>query len=200
MDEHLRRGIRLLLALLAGGVLAFAACGQVQDETTGPALQDTQPAAPAAQGPTVLPARIDVDAIDAPSTLIPLGTDPDGSPAEPPVEQPQQASWYKYSVVAGQPGPSVILGHINGGKHPGVFVKLGELAVGDLATVTLTDGTSVTYSIKRTQKIDKLKFPTDQVFARSTTPKIVLVSCGGRYDPDDKRYLDSIIAYGDQVT
>jgi hypothetical protein len=86
--------------------------------------------------PLAEPVGVDIPAIDAHSTLIPLGLNQDDMVEVPVAKTPQQAGWYRYSVRPGGDGPAILLGHIDVGGKPGSSTtcqKRGGRAGVDLA-------------------------------------------------------------------
>jgi sortase (surface protein transpeptidase) len=176
----------LLAALLA---LVLAGCG-------APATPAAPPPAPASAGPArSLPTALDVPAIDAKSSLVPLGLNADRTVEVPPVEQPLQAGWYEYGPTPGEAGPAVILGHIDGGHRKGIFWRLHELEPGQEVHVDRADGKRLTFEVTKVEQIAKNAFPTEAVYGDTADPQLRLITCGGRYDAANRNYLDNVIAY-----
>lgn len=182
----------LIAGLLTTGLLLSAG----DDGTTGHTAG--QPAA--AQPPAVsaaAPVEVRIPALDARSSLVPLGLNADGTAEVPPLEQPLQAGWYKHGPVPGDPGPAVLLGHFDGHGRPGIFHDLARLGAGDRVEVTRHDHTIATFTISRVERVAKDHFPTDAVYGETTTPQLRLITCGGAFDPATGDYRDNVIAYAD---
>ncbi|MCR6487525.1 class F sortase [Amycolatopsis sp. OK19-0408] len=184
----MRRGFLLLIAAVA---LLLTGCGAT---ATPPA------AAPAATPSAVglkrsLPTALDVPAIDAKSTLVPLGLNPDRTVEVPPVDQPLQAGWYEYGPTPGEVGPAVILGHIDGDHRKGIFWRLHELKPGDPVHVTRADGGNLTFEVSKVDQIAKKEFPTEAVYGNTSDAELRLITCGGKYDAAERNYLDNVIVY-----
>jgi LPXTG-site transpeptidase (sortase) family protein len=148
------------------------------------------------------PASVTVPAIDAFSSLIPLGINPDGSPTVPSVHTPKQAGWLQVVPDGQRPAdtdPYVIVGHVDGDHIEGIFYKLKQLKVGDLAYVEWSDGTTRTYKVVRRQQVHKTAFPAAPVYGQTTSPEIRLITCTGAFDKRAKSYVDSLIVYLAQV-
>lgn len=171
-----------------------------------PAATTTTPAAPSV--PRVAPTRIDIPKIDAHSSLIPTGLNPDQSLAAPDVKHPQQASYYcvvdpqkicSSGVIPGQPGPAVILGHIDGAKQKGIFYDLGKLQIGDTITITLKDGTILTFQVYRILQRSKTVFPTQVVYQPTSIPEIRAITCTGAWVGGAVGYGDDLIVFASLV-
>jgi hypothetical protein len=115
------------------------------------------PAPPAADNGSrpSLPVRVDVDAINAHSSLVQLGLNADKTVQVPPVTQPLQAGWYKFGARPGELGKAVILGHVDGGGQLGVFNRLRDLKPGDVAKVTEQGGQVLNFVVRQVQQIPK---------------------------------------------
>jgi len=107
------------------------------------------------------PARLQIPAIGVSTPLVRLGRLPDGS-----IEVPHAwntAGWYDQGPRPGQPGPAVILGHVDSKTGPAVFYRLRDLRPGDVVRVGLTNGRTLVFRVKRTERYPKNKFPTEAV-------------------------------------
>ena len=96
------------------------------------------------QGPAPLgasPPRTISIAIGLTSKVNPIGLAEDGSIAVPqPGPLLDQAAWFQNSPTPGQPGPSVIEGHVDTESGPSVFFELGTVEPGQQVLVTRKDG------------------------------------------------------------
>lgn len=194
----------LLLALFAGLLLLAAGCG-VAVPTSGqaPPAIGPAPGAPDLAGPAVAvaaPASVEVPAIGARSTLVETGLRSDGTVEVPPVEQPEQASWYRESPRPGQPGPAIVLGHVDGAGRDGVFVDLDRLGPGDDVVIGRQDGTEARFEVYRVDSVDKGAFPTTAVYGDTDGPELRLISCGGEWVGGPLGYADNVIAYAREVS
>src|SRR5689334_12671585 len=149
-----RRVISAVAAVL--GMALMAGCGA----TTGGSQPATGQQPAAAERLVAEPAEVSIPKIGVRSTLVGLGLNDDETVQVPPVETPMQAGWFTGGPKPGEPGPAVILGHVNGGGHPGVFLKLHELAAGDEVDVTRTDGGTARFTVRRVVTVPKAQFPT----------------------------------------
>lgn len=183
-----------LLAVLIGLVTG---CGIVQGAAPGPAGPPPTAGAvePAAALQPADPVALRIDAIDASSSLVGLGLNPDETIEVPPVTEPMQAGWYSYGPTPGELGPAVILGHVNGDGRDGIFARLHEIAAGDEITVTREDGITAVFTVTEVTQIPKPVFPTDAVYGDTDAAELRLITCGGEFDDDRDSYRDNIITY-----
>ncbi len=153
------------------------------------------PAPLAASAPT----RVTVPSISAESSLVPTGLKQDGSLEVPPVSEPMQASWFDQSPTPGEVGPSVVLGHVNGGGQPGIFANLKDVVAGSQVFIDRADGQRAVFEVSRVDTIPKDSFPTDAVYNDTANPQLRLITCGGDYDRSARSYLSNVIVYADFV-
>lgn len=156
--------------------------------------------------PRIAPASVDIDKIDVHSSLIPLGLRADHTMVTP--DDPHQASYYcivdptricSSGVLPGQVGPAVIIGHIDGNKQKGVFHDLPQLARGDIARVTLQDGTKLTFMVYRTLQQAKTAFPAQVVYQATSVPEVRFVTCTGKFVGGHVGYADNFIVFASLV-
>ena len=140
-----------------------------------------------------IPVRVDVDKINAHSSLVQLGLNSDHTVQVPPVNQPLQAGWYRFGVRPGELGRAVILGHVDGDGQLGVFNRLRDLAPGDVAKVTEQSGQVLNFVVRQVQEIPKDQFPTQAVYGPSNERELRLITCGGQFDHSTGNYVDNII-------
>lgn len=141
------------------------------------------------------PLWMDVPAIGAKSSLVPLGLNADQTVEVPPVDQPMQAGWYKHGPTPGQTGPAVVLGHVNGGGRDGIFVRLHELRPGAEIRIGREDGQVARFVVERVDQVPKKQFPADSVYGNTKEPELRLITCGGSFDENADSYRDNIIVY-----
>lgn len=141
------------------------------------------------------PVRLRVPALGVDSPLLHLGLAPDRS-----IEVPADygtAGWFAEGARPGQPGPAVILGHVDSKAGPGVFYRLAALPVGAEILVDRADGSTIGFRVTSLQHAAKTAFPTDLVYAPTLEPSLRLVTCGGIFDRAKGSYLDNVIVYAD---
>ncbi|MEL6983250.1 MAG: class F sortase [Actinomycetota bacterium] len=177
-----------------------ADAGDDTGSTTAPSggslaeLVSELPAAPvgfpeAASGPR--PTTLTIESLgiaDAP--VIGVGVEPSGAMEVPPADQ---VGWYRYSPTPGQAGSSILAAHIAYDGEDGVFVRLSNVEAGAIVDVTDDEGTVRSYRVETVDRYDKTELPEDVVFARSGTERLVLVTCGGRFDPVARSYDDNVV-------
>jgi sortase (surface protein transpeptidase) len=187
---------RALLLALCGVVLVAGAPPAAAPRAT-PAAPAVTPAFTSARTyPAVAaPVRLRIPSLGVDSPLDRLGRQADGSVGVP--ERPGVAGWYASGPRPGQPGPAVILGHVDSRTGPGVFARLRTVRPGTVVRVDRADGTSAEFRVTGLVRVPKDRFPTDLVYAPTLDATLRLVTCGGRFDRARGSYRDNVIAFAD---
>jgi Sortase domain len=159
------------------------------------------------QGPALarsLPISIWIPAIGVNSRLLYVGLNPDGTIQVPPLNDPpltNEAAWYKYSPTPGQPGPSIIEGHVDSlSDGPSVFFRLGDLRPGDLVYITLADRQVAVFKITGVRLYPKDQFPTGTVYGNTDYAALRLITCGGSFDEQSHHYTSNVVAFASLVS
>ncbi|WP_420364006.1 class F sortase [Curtobacterium aetherium] len=161
-------------------------------DTTG--FQD--PAAPAARSDAT-PTRVSIPAIGVDAALEDLHRGAAGE-LDPP-EAWDDAGWFSDGIVPGEVGPAVVAGHVDSPTSAAVFFRLDELVAGDRIAVTMTDGSTRTFAVDRTERAAKSAFPTSDVYGTTPTPTLRLITCDGTFDTATGHYTDNLIVFADLV-
>jgi hypothetical protein len=146
-----------------------------------------QPAPPLVD---VAPATITIGAIGATAPVRSVGTAPDGQ-LEVPDET--QVGWYRHGAAPGQPGATVLAAHVSWRGRAGPFLRLGELEPGAFVDVALSDGSSRRYQVVTRAQYGKLMLPREEIWRTTGPETLVLITCGGAFNPDIRRYADNIV-------
>lgn len=160
-------------------------------------LQDPVAAAAPARSAAV-PERVVIPSLGVDAPLESLVRDETGW-IQPPVLV-DQAGWYRDGVVPGDIGPSVIAGHVDSRIGPGVFLRLSELAPGDIVDVVLSDGTTRTFAVTGSMSVPKEDFPTEDVYGPTPTAQLRLITCGGVFDDSYGHYVDNVVVSADRIS
>jgi sortase (surface protein transpeptidase) len=142
-----------------------------------------------------LPVRLRIPAIDVSTPLVKLGRLADGS-----LEVPKDwdtAGWYDGGPRPGQPGPAVILGHVDSKTGPAVFYELRALRPGDTVRVGLANGRELVFRVQRVERYPKDRFPTEAVYFPTLNRELRLITCGGEFDYAARSYRDNIVVYAE---
>jgi sortase (surface protein transpeptidase) len=202
--------VRGLVSLAVGGVLvlALAGCGSSSAATpaaAGRAAGTSTPThvkKPAADDfksvrtyeTVAAPSRLRVPAID----LVTPPLDELGRDVHKAIElptRPERAGWFKDGPRPGQPGPAVIVGHVDWDHSPAVFFRLREMQPGETVFVDRADGSSQKFTVTQVRQVAKSDFPTQDVYAPDLAPSLRLITCGGRFNYDAHSYVDNVIVF-----
>lgn len=154
--------------------------------------------------PVAEPARLSIPALSIDMDVEPHGLDDRGQMSLP--RSPFTAGWYRYaSAPANDEGATVIAAHVDSlDEGRGPFAQLRTAEVGTEVSVTDTAGTGHVYRIVSVERIPKGEVPWDQYFSTTGAPRLVLVTCGGEYDPGYAsgigRYEDNYIVTAERVS
>lgn len=189
-------GVAMLVCGLLGGCSAPSApAPTVVTLDRTPSLVPVTPAVPPTRA---MPLAVTIPAIEAASTLVPTGLNADDTLQVP--DGALQASWFAGSVQPGQPGPAVLLGHVDYDGVPGVFGRLAELSPGDEILVDRAGAPALVFVVDTVERHDKDTFPTGRVYGDTTGPELRLITCGGLFDQAAGSYEDNIVVFAHLVT
>lgn len=204
------------LALVAGGQgpSAVPAAGSPADGaaegTTGAGPASSAPVSPGAESPALnrprvprttaslprastppLPLRLTVGAIGLDLAVRPVGTTADRLMELP--DDPAVLGWYRFGAAPGSArGSAVLAGHVDSSRYGiGPLADLDRLRPGDRLEVTTTAGRRG-YRVDRTEYRRRSRLPASELFDRAGPPRLVVITCGGPYDPRSG-YRDNLI-------
>jgi hypothetical protein len=189
-------GAIVVFHAVSGGAQLPPAAGQqvpVSVKTTSPRGPDPEAVA-AALAPSA-PTQIEIPAIGVHAPVMQVGQNSDGTVQVPPLSNHNLAAWYNGSVMPGQDGSSVILGHVDTYAGPSVFYSIKNLRRGDAIDVVRADGSTAVFSVIGVEEAAKADFPTADVYDNVSYPALRLITCGGPFDPSQGSYLDNIVVY-----
>jgi hypothetical protein len=189
------------LALLAVLAVLAAAAGCGGRDSLGPVVGPSTAPATTSQAPAGLPrsepVTIEIPKIGVRAPVGRVGLTQQGTIEVPSLEHPELTGWYVNGPTPGEPGPAVILGHVDSKAGPAVFFRLSELRAGDPVTVARTDGSSARFLVTAVEQVPKSSFPTERVYGDLDHPGLRLITCGGGFDRDQGSYQDNVVVYAD---
>ncbi len=144
-----------------------------------------------------LPVSISIPSIGVKSAVLPIGKAKDGTLAVPqPGPDLNKAAWYKNSPTPGQPGPSIIEGHVDSQSGPSVFFELGKLRPGNKISVTRADGVVAEFTVNAVRDYQKSKFPTAVVYGAKdlSKPQLRLITCSD-FDPSIRHHTGNEVVF-----
>ena len=167
-------------ASVAGPAVPLAAAARV--------VRVDQPA------PAARPVGLSIPAIGVrEDSLLDLVLDSDGQLAAP--DDFNAVGWFAAGPAPGDPGPAVLVGHVDSYRGPAVFFRVRDLRPGDEIDVPRADGTTVRFIVDDVEMYSKSAFPADKVYAPTADPQLRLITCGGSFDRSVRSYRDNIVVY-----
>jgi LPXTG-site transpeptidase (sortase) family protein len=144
--------------------------------------------------PRSTPSQLRIVSIGIDAPIVTLALDKNGAMQTP--KNGTDTGWYIHSPTPGEKGPSVIAAHVDTKQGPAVFWKLATLKTGDTIEVARTDGSIARFSVDSVEQFSQDAFPTDRVYGNTDTAEIRLITCGGAFSKETKRYSHNTIAFG----
>lgn len=188
-----RSPIRAAAALLALIAAAGLAVSQAATLRQGPLeTRPASPQAPAAERPVEDPVRITIPSIGADARIVRVGLRDDGAMQTP---EFGLAGWYEPGPRPGDPGPAVVVAHVDSKAGPDVFYHLRKLKAGEKILVTDAAGSVHGFSVEHLEQVPKDRLPAQKVWASTGKPVLRLITCGGRFNRTTRHYDDNIIVY-----
>jgi hypothetical protein len=142
------------------------------------------------------PVQLVIPRIGVRTPLVSLGLQPDGRMEVPPLRADAPPGWYRYLFTPGEPGPAVIVGHVDSARDgPAVFFRLGALRTGDQVDVRRADGYLARFTVSGVVSVPKKRFPTQAVYGDVRYPALRLITCGGSFDRSTGHYRNNVIVF-----
>jgi sortase (surface protein transpeptidase) len=151
----------------------------------GPATAEDRPAEPARLSIPALGVRADVQRVSSTETGIE-------------VPQVGRAGWFDEGPRPGEPGRAVVIGHLDSQSGPGLFALLPGAEPGTAVSIRDASGDLHRFEIVGKAQVTKATFPSGAVYGPSDRPVLVLITCGGPFDPATG-YRDNVIVYARSV-
>lgn len=122
-----------------------------------------------------------------------VGVEPDGSMVIP--ASVSSVGWYRFGPAPGAAqGNAVLAGHVDTAEQGlGAFHRLREVSLGSVVNVVDEQGRSLDYEVVGKQTVTKQALPVDEIFARDGQHLLVLITCGGPFQPELKSYRDNVV-------
>lgn len=138
------------------------------------------------------PRTIRIDDLDLDNHVRAVGVEEDG---ELEVPDETEVGWYQYGSAPGLPGSTVLAAHVSWNRQIGPFHQLGKLEPGAEVEVVADDGATRVYKVVERAVYDKDELPTDRIWTTTGDETLVLITCGGSYNANIRRYRQNIVIY-----
>lgn len=142
--------------------------------------------------PRLRPASLTIDDLDLWGPIRSVGLEDDGQ-----LEIPDETEigWYQYGAAPGYEGATVLAAHVTWNGTIGPFHRLGDLDPGARVEVALEDGSRRTYEVIERTIYDKDALPRERIWRNTGDETLVLITCGGDFNPEIRRYRQNIVVY-----
>jgi hypothetical protein len=195
-----------LTALTVLTVVLLAGCGSPQDDhpldvpavgrptTESVAVEESLdvPAADETWSGIAEPVAVQAPDAGIDTSLVPVGLQPDGAMELP---DPGTGAWYHLGPRPGEPGPAVILGHVDSVNGPDVFYGLSLLEAGDVVYVDDASNVRRAFVVEDVEVVRKDALPYQRIWPDSDEPLLRLITCGGEYDRASGGYQHNVVVY-----
>ncbi len=187
------------------GPLSRAKLSAVVPPAVIPAIQvpstvasSTAPAA--AVSGTGLPARMLIPALDVTANFQFNGLKPDQTLEVP--SNVTDVGWYTGSVRPGQPGVSIVTGHVAQIRNSiatkqGVFFNLNKLKPGDKLYVINDKGETATFVVRELRTYGAAADATDVFTSRDSGTHLNLITCEGVWDQTKLEFSQRLVVFAD---
>jgi len=138
------------------------------------------------------PTSLEIDDLRVVAPVRPVGLEPDGQ-LEVPDET--EVGWYRYGSSPGRPGVTVLAAHVTWNHTTGPFYALRNLDPGAEIVVELDDGSRRHYEVIERAIYDKDSLPSERLWRSTGDEVLALITCGGSFNPDIRRYRQNIVVY-----
>lgn len=163
----------------AGGRAVQRAIVQQSNRTTQPAR----------------PVLMELPSLDLAARIAPVSVAAGGNLRVP--EDPAVLGWWRSGARPGDDRGSIVIdGHVDSATQGlGTFARLRELELGDPVLTESAAGEVRRYWVTGRRQFPKETLPADDVFSQHVQERLVLITCGGRFDPDDGGYADNVVVF-----
>ncbi len=138
------------------------------------------------------PALLHIPAINVNAPIQKVGIDQHGEIAVP--SNINLTGWFVDGAIPGEPGLSIIDGHLDGPSKKGVFWDLARLKPGDTLTIERGDKKILIFEVTSTKTV-KTSEAAGVLFSQdpATKSQLNLITCTGTYDKRSRSYDQRII-------
>lgn len=141
------------------------------------------------------PIKISIPSLNLEAFIVPVGLTSHGTMATP--RKFSEVGWYEFGSSPGFTGNAVLAGHVDNGLGlGGVFRDLESIKKGDLVYIKMKSGKEVRFIVSEMDVYDYKDAPSDQIFNRSGSPKIKLITCTGSWLVSAKTYDSRLVVTG----
>ncbi|MEO6703389.1 MAG: class F sortase [Jatrophihabitantaceae bacterium] len=167
--------------------------GSTEPELAGRVSQQARPA-----GPPPVGSRLRITQFGIAAPIVPV-TAPGGVLQVP--ADPGTIGWWAGGAVPGaRQGSAVLAGHVNYAGTSGALAVLARIRPGAQITLAEPGVAPMRYSIRAVRSYPKASGIPASVFSRAGPARLILITCGGPFDPVSGNYLDNLVGYAYPIT
>lgn len=139
------------------------------------------------------PVAVTVPGYPGSAPVVQRTTNPVGGGLDLPPD-PREVAWWSAGAQPGDGhGDVVLASHISYNGRYGPFTRLAALHPGQTVSVRTAGGQQRHYRITGIRQVAKGGFDRQGLFRADGPPRLILVTCGGRYDPTTHNYADNVV-------
>ncbi|TLS35961.1 class F sortase [Pseudalkalibacillus caeni] len=141
----------------------------------------------------IIPDRLQIPAIGVDAEVEKVGMLSNGKMDVP--KNDENVAWYQKGAQPGQPGNSVIAGHVDNKTGPAVFFKLEKLKKGDEIKVSGSDGNQRTFVVYAVKSYPRNEAPLNEIFGYTYRSGLNLITCTGDFDHEASTHKERLVVY-----
>jgi len=138
------------------------------------------------------PQRMRFEDVGVDDVIRPVGLEDDGALEIPANDE---IGWWEGGSSPGHPGATVLAAHVSWNGVPGPFNRLGRAEIGERLEVDTGEGMTRVYQVVERTMYSKDQLPARRIWRRGGPETLVLITCGGSFNPSIRRYRDNIVVY-----
>jgi len=145
------------------------------------------------------PARLEIPDLGIDVAVQPVGLDGQGQMAL--FDDPAIAAWYQWGPApASAEGSTVIAAHVDSLEYDLLpFARLKNAVAGMQIVVTDATGVRYGYLVQSVEVTEKSEVDWAAAFDRAGSPRLTLVTCGGAFDAENRRYLSNLVLTASRI-
>ncbi|WP_142830187.1 class F sortase [Planococcus soli] len=144
------------------------------------------------------PTQIEIPSIGVDAAIEPTGILENGEMGVP--EDVNQVGWFEPGYKAGSQGHAVLAGHVDSLNGPAVFYDLTKVKIGELVTLTDTEGRKMIFEVKEINSYQTDQAPVEEIFGKSDKRMLNLITCTGNYSRDIGSYEERLVISAELVS
>lgn len=145
----------------------------------------------------IIPLTIEIPSIGVEAEVEDVGLLENGQMAVP--EGSENVAWFEPGPKPGEPGNSVIAGHVDDTVNPAVFYDLHKVQIGEHIYVTDQQGKRLTFLVRKKEIYPRTDAPLDDIFGFTYLSMLNLITCEGEYDPETTERAERLVVFAELV-